>query len=491
MPTRHSLIQLLQVSFLLLIFISPILLINMNSQSPELQEQSIIAEEAPLSIILMIGDGMGYEHVELARLVEVGVNGSLNMQQLMWNASMTTHSANQAITDSAAAGTALATGNKTNNYMVGVLPDGTPLENIVEFGQSLGKATGVVSTCRIVDATPAAFSSHVFSRNYRDLIAQQQVEDADIDVLLGGGTIYFTTPQINTMVANGYSVVYDRAAMNAVTSGKIFGLFTSDYMNYEYDRNPVSEPSIAEMTNKSIELLSQDPDGFFLMVEGGKIDLAAHDENKVNNALDTIAFDKAVKVALDYVKENNNTILIVTADHETEGLVVLSHNLNATLPAALATEAEKKDLRVTRINNVTVDWTADYHTAAPVPVYCYGTVFSELAINVTIDNTEIFGMMKDYYLGNPLNVTDVEEPVTTTTTTTTSTTTTTDTSTTTTTDTTTDSTTETSTETSNTTTSDSGTQTGTNLPLDSNMLMIGAGGAAAVAIVLLVVIRKR
>ena len=401
--------RILLVSFLIVVFIAPGFLFSGNSISHEIEEQSVIADTGPLSIIFMIGDGMGYEHVELARLVEFGENGSLFMEESMWNASMTTHSANADVTDSAAAGTALATGNKTNNGMVGVLPDGTELENIIEFGQSLGKATGIVSTSYIVDATPGAFSSHVDSRYSRAIIAQYQV-DSDIDVILGGGEGYFTASQKNTMVSKGYSIVYDRTAMNAVTSGKIFGLFAEDSMQYEQDRNPVNEPSIAEMTNKSIELLSQDPDGFFLMVEGGRIDHAAHEKNQVNNALETIAFDKAVKIALDYVKENNNTILIVTADHETEGLVVQSHNLNSTLPASHSTEAEKMALRIARANNVTVDWTADYHTDWPVPVYTYGTVFSELTTDVTIDNTIFFGMMKDYFLNNPLDATDKIAP---------------------------------------------------------------------------------
>jgi alkaline phosphatase len=425
MKTSTPLPRFIIVFIFLLIFLSPILGFSVNVTSETPQDVAQVAAEEPLSIIFMIGDGMGYEHVELARLVEVGADGSLYMQQSTWNSSVTTHSADAAITDSAAAGTALATGNKTNNGMLGMLPNGTQLENIVEFAQTLNKSTGIVSTCRIVDATPAAYSTHVVSRNNRDTIAQQLVDNAGMDVLLSGGTDYFSSAQISTMVSNGYSVVYNLAEMNNVTSGKIFGLFAENYMNYEQYRNPTTEPSIAEMTNKSLELLSQDPDGFFLMVEGGKIDLAAHDENKVNNALDTIAFDKAVKIAIDYVGSNNNTILIVTADHETEGLVVLSHDLNSTLPASLTTEAEKKALRIARINNVTVDWTASYHTNWPVPVYCYGSVFSELPEDITIDNTEFFGLMKDYYTGVPLSVESVEPPVTATSSTTSSTTTTT------------------------------------------------------------------
>jgi alkaline phosphatase len=459
MTDAIPLTRVLLVSSLLMLFLYPTASLIGNEPT----SQTMLANQEPLSIILMIGDGMGFEHIRLAQLVEVGENGSLAMQRLIWNASVTTHSANAAITDSAAGGTAIATGHKTNNYMVGVLPNGTPVESILEYAQSLNKSSGVISTCRIVDATPATFMTHVDDRYSMTEIARQLVEEASVDVLLGGGTSYFSSDQIDAMISNGYSVVYDRSSMMAVTTGRILGLFGAIHMDYEIDRNYVTTPSIAEMTNKSIELLSQDPDGFFLMVEGGQIDLAAHDESKVNNALETIEFDRAVKVALDYVKVHSNTILIVTADHETMGLVVLSHDLDTELPSSLLTQNENETLRIARANNVTVDWTATYHTAWQVPLFCYGSAFSGLPLNVTIDNTNTFALMKDYFLGNPLNVPPVEIPTTTTTTTTDSTTT--------------------------ATTSQSPTTTGA--PFDTSMLAIAAIGAAVVVVVVLISLRRK
>ena len=374
----------------------------------------------------MIGDGMGYEHVELARLVEVGEYGSLKMQDSDWNTSVSTHSANAAVTDSAAAGTAIATGIKTNNGYVAKSTSLVNLETILEFAQTRNKSTGVISTCRLVDATPACFMTHTDNRNNFDEIARQIVEEASVDVLLGGGLDYFDSSRISAMITNGYSVVYNRTELASITSGRVFGLFADIHMDYEYDRDYSLQPSIAEMTNKSIELLSQDSDGFFLMVEGGRIDLAAHAEDKVRNALDTIAFDNAVDIALDYVENHNNTILIVTADHETEGLVVLSHNLNSELPGDLVSETDRRTLRADRVNNITVDWTASYHTDWPVPLYATGDVFSNLTEDILIDNTDIYNMMKDFYLGNALNVTELPpittEPTGTTTTDTTSTT---------------------------------------------------------------------
>jgi alkaline phosphatase len=479
-PTR-ILVILLVVSFLSIPSFPPAEVQIVNNPIP--------AADEPLSIILMIGDGMGFDHVELAQLVEVGELGSLNMQDSDWNATMTTRNADNAITDSAAAATAMATGVKTTNGRVAEDPSATPLETILEYAQTQNKSTGVVSTCRIVDATPASFMVHTDSRyNYAEM-AQQIVEEAGVDVLLGGGLDYFDSGQLSTMVSNGYSVVYNMTDLAAVTSGKVFGLFNGYHMDYEYDRDYAVQPSIAEMTNKSLELLSQDSDGFFLMVEGGRIDLAAHDEDQVRNALDTIAFDKAVEIAKDYVNDNNNTILIVTADHETEGLVVLSHDLNSELPGDLVAEEDRRTLRAQRANNVTVNWTAPYHTTWPVPVYTFGDAFSDMPEDITIDNTDIYDLMKNYYMGIPLNETDL--PTTTTTTSTTTTDTSSTTETTSTTDTT--STTTSTDTTDTTTTTDSTTSpTGTpGFPIDSSTLLIVSIGSALIILIVVVMVKRR
>ena len=342
----------------------------------------------------------------------------------------------------------------------------------------------LIATSHLNHATPASFMTHVNSRNDYTEIACQIVEEADVDVLLGGGTDYFSAPQISTMVSNGYSAVYNRAELASVTSGRVFGLFSTSHMDYEYDRDYSLQPSIAEMTNKSIELLSQDTDGFFLLVEGSRIDLAAHAEDKVRNALDTIAFDEAVDVAMDYVKNHNNTILIVTADHETQGLVILSHNLNSELPADLVSETDKRTLRAERVNNVTVDWTATFHTAQDVPLFAFGDAFLDLTEDLAIDNTDIHTLMKDFYLGNPLNETEI----TTSTTTTTSTATTDTSSTTTTTDTT---TTTSGTETTTGSTSTKGPTSTPGVPLDSSLLLAVSAGAAIIILVALVLIKRR
>ena len=199
MKTSTSFLRLIYTSVILLIFVSPLLVVTGNTSDEAPQNVSEISANGPLSIILMIGDGMGYDHVELARLVEVGEFGSLIMQDSDWNTSMLTHSADAAVTDSAAAGTAMATGNKTDLGKIGVSPSDIPLETILEYAQTLNKSTGVVSTCRIVDATPASFMTHTDNRYNFDDITQQIVE-ADVDVLLGGGLDYFNNPQTRSYV---------------------------------------------------------------------------------------------------------------------------------------------------------------------------------------------------------------------------------------------------------------------------------------------------
>lgn len=275
----------------------------------------------------------------------------------------------------------------------------------------------MVSTCFVQHATPAGFYAHVLSRSSYSEITQQAI-GSDVEVILGGGSEHFSSSQLTTMEDSGYSVVTNRSQMLSASSSKILGLFSESHMPYEQDRNFEQTPSLAEMTEKSIDVLSQDSDGFFLMVEGGRIDHAGHDNDKINDALDTIAFDEAVGVAIDYVRSHSNTILMVTADHECGGLTVMSENLSDTVPDASMTASENRSLRVERATNVTVSWSSDYHTAAPVPLYCFGDAFNDLPANYTIDNTDVFDLMNDYYAGTPLSITNFTTSTTSSTTTT-------------------------------------------------------------------------
>jgi alkaline phosphatase len=344
----------------------------------------------------MIGDGMGFEQVRMGRYVEVGKNGYLNMESSSINHSVMTHNINLGITDSAASATALATGVKTFNGRISIDSDGESVETILETALEMGKATGVISTTTIYHATPACFMSHVSSRgNYQEIV-RQIVENKDVDILMGGGLEEFSTQQITEMSTAGYSYVTNKTALSAVSSGRLLGLFSQSHMPYETDRNLTETPSIAEMTSKSIEILQQNSSGFFLMVEGGRIDHASHDNHKERTIMDTIAFDKAVRIAMNYVETHENSILIVTADHETGGPSIISENLSGDLPTAGLTKEQNRTLRLTRVDQLTIDWSTGGHTRNHVPMYAFGNAFENISRTILIDNTDIFSAMNAY-----------------------------------------------------------------------------------------------
>jgi alkaline phosphatase len=348
------------------------------------------------NIILMIGDGMGFEHLKLASWVEFGQNGEFPIDELAFKKNVTTYNRDNEITDSAAAATAIATGHKTRNGYLSVLPNSRSVKTILEMSRAMGKATGLISKTEITQATPAAFMTHVSSRDDTVTIANQIVEDSGVDVLMGGGFTHFSTSQIEEMESNGYSIVRNKTELQNINTGKIFGLFADVYLPYEINRDYNITPSLAEMTEKAIEILSQSTEGFFLMVEGGMIDHAAHSSNKVRLTLETIDFYHAFEVALSFISNNENSLLIVTADHETGGLNVLNESLNDELPSINKTFEENEDLRIARATNITVSWSTMGHTNRNVPFYASKLNSPNFETLTTIDNTDIFRIMYDY-----------------------------------------------------------------------------------------------
>lgn len=301
--------------------------------------------------ILFIGDGMGFGQVTAARIFEGNArDGKLTLDTMEHTAIVRTYSADMMVTDSASAGTAMASGVKTNNGMVGQLPNGTPILTILEMAKAQGKSVGVVSTTRITHATPACFYAHVESRNSESEIAAQLVDDADVDVILGGGRGFFLPegtedPEygekskrtdkrdlMQEMRDKGYRVVQNTSEFESLAADvaadssapKVLGLFNADMMSYEAHRaeDAWGEPSIAEMTELAIEILSRNPKGYFLMVEGGRIDHASHSNQAQLSITDLLAFDRALKVARDATDDAGDTLIVVTADHETGGLSI-------------------------------------------------------------------------------------------------------------------------------------------------------------------------
>lgn len=312
-----------------------------SSCSNQLSQNNRPAAKAR-NVILLIGDGMGFSELALARLATVGAGGKLHMDGLPNLAVVTTHAIDKIVTDSAAAATAMASGKKTNNHAIGVDANGKPLVTVLEEAKRGGKATGLISTSRITDATPAVFAAHL--NLPREAIAAAWENEvpgeylkSDIDIILGGGLRHWIpkatggsaradeTDHLATAAKAGYRIAKSRdefAAIEPAETKKLLGLFTPSYMSFEIDRDGKREPSLAEMTMKAIQILNRNPQGFFLMVEGGLIDVAAHAWDGAALIREIAAFDAAVKVAFDFAQRNRETLVLVTADHGTGGLAI-------------------------------------------------------------------------------------------------------------------------------------------------------------------------
>lgn len=292
------------------------------------------------NVILLIPDGQSVGGTTLARWYNGGK--PLAVDEMACGL-VRTYSSDAAIADSAPSGTAMATGFKSHTGFVGVLPDVNsmpgmnplakgderkPIASVLEAAQLAGKATGIIATSEIMHATPADFTAHDPSRKNYDNLSEQQVYQ-DIDVVLGSGEKYFTKEvrgdgeDLVSEIKNlGYDYVTSIEEMNSSDSEKIWGMFAPVDMAYDFDRDPSKEPSLAEMTSKAISTLSKNENGFFLLVEGSKVDWAAHANDPIGVISDTLAFDDAVKVALDFAKKDGNTVVISVTDHGNGGITI-------------------------------------------------------------------------------------------------------------------------------------------------------------------------
>jgi alkaline phosphatase len=276
------------------------------------------AEPLTTSAILLIGDGMGPVQIELAR--ECFDNQPLMMERTRHTGTVTTDSAGGGTTDSAAAATALATGYKTNNGMIGMSPEGLSLESLLERAQSMYRSTGVITTDSLTGATPASFIAHVDSRGKREDIGIQ-VADSEVDIMLGFWTGWFLPKSkggertddrdlLAHMKERGYNLVLTREERLNAKGPRIVGMF---------DDGPTA-PTVAEMVKIALKHLARDPDGYLLVVEGARIDWECH-EHKLDDAMsELLAFDGAVVEAVGARHKPGRPLVVITADHETGGL---------------------------------------------------------------------------------------------------------------------------------------------------------------------------
>jgi alkaline phosphatase len=343
----------------------PALVISLVSCYPA---KKSIQKSSPVikNVILMIGDGMGLPDVYAAMTVSVS---PLNIERCSYTGLQKTYSSDNYITDSGAAGTALATGYKTKNGTIGMDARGNRVKSILELAEEHGLSTGLVSSSSITHATPASFIAHQSSRaSYEDIAAD--FLKTDIDLFIGGGIDHFTKRKDNlnlldSLKFRGYEVDTTLAAILDSRSSKLAGLTAPVHNPYRLNGRGDMLPLCSA---KAIDILKGNKKGFFLMIEGSEIDWAAH-ANSADTVIDeTLDFDKAVGVVLDFAKKEGHTLVVITADHETGGVTITGGNR----------EAHKADL----------NFSIKDHTAVMVPVYAYGPG-SEKFTGI-YENTDIF-----------------------------------------------------------------------------------------------------
>ena len=319
----------------------------MVSESPFSDSRS------PKNVIFCIGDGMGFEAVKAAGYYAYGETGTLSFEAFPHRAEMATYAANSPMTDSAAAATAMATGHKVNNGVISMeLPgSGTPLKTLLEIFKAQNKWTGLVSTTYITHATPAAFAAHNPARNNLADIAQDYLYLTRPNVLFGGGGNGLS--EKDTEVA-GYTVVTDRKGLlnlDTDTENRVSGQFGDTNIPYIFDGSD-DLPQLSEMVSVALDILCSTQDGFFLLVEGGRIDHAGHSNDIERNILETIEFSKTVQTIFDRVVGRDDTLILVTAAHETGGLKVHKNNGKGHVPE--------------------ISWSTGGHTVSNVPLYGWG-----------------------------------------------------------------------------------------------------------------------
>lgn len=344
------------------------------------------------NVIFCIGDGMGLSQVALTRTKAAGLKGKLYMEKMPVTGLARTHSANASVTDSAAAGTALACGIKTNNGILGQTHDGVAYQSVLEAASKKGMKTALVVTSTISHATPASFASHVKNRGMENEISSQLLAEK-VNVMFGGGKQHWLPKSvegskreddrnlIEEAQSHGYLLVNDTEELSKVTGDYVLGLFQMGALT-----TVSPEPSLPQMTEDALRILTEEKKegffkdgyklnteafkrdkGFFMMIEGSQIDWACHGNDADNCIKQTLLFDQAVKIAIDFAMKDKNTLVIVTADHETGGLSIVGGDMTG--------------------EKIETKWTTGGHSATPVPIYAFGP--SAEVFSGVMDNTEI------------------------------------------------------------------------------------------------------
>jgi alkaline phosphatase len=401
------------------------------------------------NVIVLIGDGMGVSYTSAYRYLKNDLSTKIAeksaFDQYLVGQQMTyPEDPAQNVTDSASAATAMSAGIKTYNNAIAVDNDGSEVKTVLEAAKEQGKATGLVATSEITHATPASFGSHDHSRKNMNSIADDYYDEMvngehKVDVMLGGGVSNFVRNDRNLteeFQKAGYSYVTNKDELLKNTNKQVLGLFAPGGLPKMIDR-PAETPSLEEMTNSAISRLSQDKDGFFLMIEGSQVDWAGHDNDIVGAMSEMEDFEKAYKVAIEFAKKDKHTLVVATADHSTGGYSIgadgnynwfgepikaakrtpdfmaeeiakgagveetlkkyIDQNVLALTSEEIQSVEEAADTKkVLDIDNAIENifnkrshtgWTTGGHTGEDVPVYAFGPSSEKFAGQ--IDNTDI------------------------------------------------------------------------------------------------------
>lgn len=328
----------------------------------------------PKNIILLIGDGMGAAQIYAGLTAN---KGHLNLERCTNIGFHKSQSADKYITDSAAGATAFACGQKTYNGAIAMDATKVAMPTILEIAERNGLATGLVATCSITHATPACFIAHQPSRSLDENIAADFL-NTDIDVFIGGGRKFFTKRAdgkdlVASLKTKKYQIANSIDEVEKVSSGKL-AAFLADEQQIKFSEGRGDE--LVRSTKVALNILKKNPKGMFIMIEGSQIDWGGHANDTQYIVNEMVDFDKAIGVALDFAAKDKNTLVIITADHETGGFSLV----------------EGCDMKTGKVEG---KFTTTDHTGVMIPVFAYGPGAERFS--GIYENTAIFSKMLSAY----------------------------------------------------------------------------------------------
>lgn len=375
---EHKLSISITQMVVLIVLIMPIL--SSCKQLTSAGDSPISNSDGRKSVILVIGDGMGHEHLRAASFYDNGTADGLYVQKLVPNRTITTQNASGEVTDSAASATAMATGVKVFNGVLSVeLPgDGNDLLTITEIAKNGGKSIGIVTTAHVTHATPAAFGSHVANRSDYESVGQDLLYRSRPDIIIGGsgyGIFPDVAREAEYVVAESWNELHSMAE-TYLLGDRIAGLFGTGHFPYVLDRRPPRYPTLGDAATLAMSILSENPEGYVLIVEAARIDHAAHSNDVDRVVHETIELDEAVKSIMEHASLHEDVLVLVTADHETGGLSVLEGRGTGFYP--------------------NVVWESTGHTSTEVPLFVANPLLEEIRIDSVVDNADLFSFMSGW-----------------------------------------------------------------------------------------------